>query len=72
MKLVNGGTIENVECVSIWEQHNKWNVSVSGSNITSGMCQYPGAVLTSGIGNKIALNLGAKLLMDMFVTLIST
>jgi hypothetical protein len=23
MKLVNGDTIENVECVSIWEQHNK-------------------------------------------------
>ena len=43
MNLVNGDTIENVECVSIWEQHNKWNVPVSGSNITSGMCQYLGA-----------------------------
>ena len=42
-KLVNGDTIEIVECVNIWEQHNMWNVSVSGSNMTSGVCQYPGA-----------------------------
>jgi hypothetical protein len=43
MKLVSGDTTENVGCVSIWYQHNKWNVSVSGSNIANGMCQYPGA-----------------------------
>ena len=43
MKLVNCDTTENLECVSIWEQHSKWNVSVSGSNITSRMCQYLGA-----------------------------
>jgi hypothetical protein len=55
MKLVNCNSVANVDCVSILEEHNTWSVSVSGSNInkrcvpvfgsniTSGMCQYPGA-----------------------------